>query len=120
MKILNAIDPTNKLIHHIFTREDCFVLNKSLIKDIRLFSNRDFKKTIIIEDNIPCFFKCIRNGIFVPAFDGSKYDTQFKKILDFLLKIRDVDDVRGHIHEAFHLEEYWERYKFLYRVKDPV
>jgi len=92
-------------------------LKNSIIKDIRLFTNRDIKKTIIIEDNIPCFFKCIRNGIFVPSYDGSKYDTYFQNILKFLLEIKDVDDVREYIHEKFHLEEYWERYKFLYQVR---
>lgn len=60
------------------------------------------------------FFNCIRNGIYLPAFEGSIYDTHFSSLTSFLYSIKDVKDVREYIYNSYHVEDYWNKYKLLY------
>ena len=74
----------------------------------------------MIDKSIISFFNTLRNGIYIQAFDGSKEDHFLKDLPEFLLSIIDSKDVRENIYLKFHLEDYWIRYKEIYRVKSMI
>lgn len=115
--IMNCLDPIHQFYRHLKTREDCIFVDSNIIKNINRFVDRNPSKIIMIDNNIMSFFNTLRNGIYIPGFDGSKYDNYLKDLPDFLLSISNAKDVRENIYNKFHLADYWVRYKELYRVR---
>lgn len=116
--IVKLFDKNRDYISKILSRENCLVVNTKLIKDLRLISDRKIENSIIIDNNICCFYSCMNNGIYVKTFEGDCQDRELKKIVKFLDKIKNCKDVREEIKKKFGLEESYKKY--LKSNKKPV
>jgi CTD small phosphatase-like protein 2 len=73
--ILDYLDPTGTLIHHRVYRESC-VESKSdppvLIKDLRIFKNRQIKDILIVDNCVYAFGFHLDNGVPIVSFSDDK------------------------------------------------
>ena len=92
--IIHIIDPTERFISHIFTREWCSKLGSTTIKDLEIFENRERKNLIIIDDNVSTWVNCLDNLVPLIPFEGDEDDTQLFDIMGYLLQLLYVEDVR--------------------------
>jgi Dullard-like phosphatase family protein len=106
--ILNTIDPLN-LISYRFYRDSCILRGTKHIKDLRIFSNRDIKSCIIIDNSVVSFLSQLDNGIPIVSFYGSSQDNELYDILQFLTQISNTDDVRPHLQKKYALSQNYQQ-----------
>eukprot|EP01022_Parablepharisma_sp_SALTPOND_P033524 TRINITY_DN88921_c1_g1_i1.p1 TRINITY_DN88921_c1_g1~~TRINITY_DN88921_c1_g1_i1.p1 ORF type:complete len:292 (-),score=17.80 TRINITY_DN88921_c1_g1_i1:128-1003(-) len=94
--VLRCLDPERKLISNILSRKHCLRIGKSYIKDLKL-TGRRLEKAILIDNSMAAFALQPRNGLYVPPYTGEPSDNALSKVLDFLEKIKDVDDIRSYL-----------------------
>lgn len=94
-RIVEKIDPNKEYISWVLDRSNCILRDKSLyIKDLRLLKNRDLKNIVIIDNMAFSFFNQMKNGIYIPAYEGADTDVELLIIMKFLLTLPTVPDVR--------------------------
>ena len=94
-KIAKKLDPNGKFFTNILNENQCISRgNKYFLKDLRIFKGRDLKDIVIIDNEVFNFSSQIDNGIYVPTFKGEEDDQELLKLLDFLLTLEGVNDVR--------------------------
>ena len=97
-KIINLIDPNNKLIQHRLYRQHTSVTNVGFVKDLSKIG-RDLNRLIMI-DNIPENFRLqSNNGLWIKTWTEDMKDTQLKelsRILSTLISFK-PSDVRLYI-----------------------
>ena len=94
------LEPDSKLSKNRLYRESCLQMNHLYIKDLNPLV-RHISKTIIV-DNAPYSFAYqvfllmiqIENGIHIKNYLGDKTDNALPELLNFLMKIKNEDDVR--------------------------
>ena len=75
--ILNYLDPFNKLVAHRLFRESCIEKDQVFIKDLRVFSNRDLKNIVIVDNAAHSFAYQLPNGIPIIPFYNNQEDKVF-------------------------------------------
>ena len=106
--ILNAIDPLT-LISYRFYRDNCIARGIKFVKDLRIFSNRDIKSCILIDNSVVSFMSQLDNGIPIASFIGSKHDKELYDLLSFLAQIYNADDVRPHLQSRYALSIHYQQ-----------
>jgi CTD small phosphatase-like protein 2 len=106
--ILNIIDPLN-LISFRFYRENCLSRGTMHIKDLRIFSNRDIKSCIMVDNSVVSFLSQLDNGIPIASFYGNSQDNELYDILQFLTQICNEDDIRPHLQQRYALSQNYQR-----------
>ncbi len=66
--ILDFLDPENKFIVKRLYRESCILINKMYVKDLRIFSNRELKNIVIVDNCEHSFWHNLSNGIPIISF----------------------------------------------------
>ncbi|KAG1703903.1 hypothetical protein DVH05_006910 [Phytophthora capsici] len=94
--LLDKLDPEGVIRYRLF-REHCVQYEGSYVKDLSLL-DRDICQTIIIDNSPMSYIFHPRNAIGCSSFIDDPNDTELESISRFLIKIRDVDDVRDHLH----------------------
>ena len=104
--MIEHLDPQNKFIDHVLYRDDC-VISKSglLIKDLRVFKDRDIKDIAIVDNQVYSFANQLENGVPIIPFIDNKKDDQLEKLRHYLKRFRD-EDIRTLNHQTFHLHDY--------------
>ena len=102
---VKELDPKGIHVSQILERSKCLLVNKKIVKDVRLIRNRKIEKSIILDNSITSFYSCINNGIYIKTFEGDCKDDELRKICIFLEKIKGCEDVRTEIKNEFMLEE---------------
>lgn len=76
-QIINLLDPGRKIIQGAFYRENCVKCDiHYLIKDLKIFKERDLKDIVIVDNSATCFMNNLDNGVpIIPFFDNQE-DTQ--------------------------------------------
>jgi len=110
--VMNLLDPDNTLIDHRLYRENCMKLNEVYIKDLRIL-NRDLSEVVIVDNNIVSFSHQIENGIVIPAFSGTKLDSELVGLWLFLRQSAYAEDIRIPIASKYNL-------KLLFQVHNRV
>ena len=64
------------------------------IKDLRILKNRSLDKTVILDASIFAFMAQLSNGIYIPSYQGSTEDNELLIIKEFLITLRNVQDVK--------------------------
>lgn len=116
-EILRIIDPSKKYFSYILYRCHCLLLNGNLVKDIKLIRNRAKESSILIDNSISCFYNCMDNSIFIKPFEGDCKDLELKKLMQFLLEIKDAPDVRIPIKKEYKLSEEFNTFKLVKQGK---
>ena len=76
-QILNFIDPHRKNFLGQFFREHCIISDKCyIVKDLRIFKERDLSQIVIVDDAATCFYNNLDNGVPIIPYHGNKSDTQ--------------------------------------------
>jgi len=106
----NTLDPFQKYVDRYLSKENCIRLGKHLIKDLRIFSNRDLKNMVIVDKSIVPFCAQLNNGISVPVYRGNESDNALFQIVPFLKDLANSDDVRKIIRQTFYISDLYSIY----------
>ncbi|CAD8125645.1 unnamed protein product [Paramecium sonneborni] len=104
-KVINILDPNQKLSYRIF-RESCITVgDNNLIKHLGVL-NRDLKNVVLIDNSSYSFAHHLENGIPILPYYNDEKDNQLIKLYRYLCQyILPVDDVRPVILEHFKLHK---------------
>ncbi len=92
---LKDLDPRRQHIRSVLGRANCiFRGHDDCIKDLRILQDRDLANVVIIDSRPFAFQGQMTNAIYVPPFTGAEDDRELLPVLEFLLTIKDVPDVR--------------------------
>ena len=85
-ELINIIEKNKKYFDKRLYREYCTLLGAAYIKDISKLG-RDLTKTIIIDNDLTCFYLQQENGILIKSFKGEKDDNKLLNLYQILEKI---------------------------------
>lgn len=106
--MIDILDPTKTLFSKRLFRSSCIHTDNGLyIKDLRVL-NCDLKSTVIVDNAIFSFAFQLDNGIPIIPFYDDKEDRILPKIRDYLLSLKDLEDVRVINRKTFSLTELYE------------
>jgi len=121
--VIDLLDPDKKIFSKRLFRNSCIKTDVGLyIKDLRVL-NCDLKSTVIVDNAIFSFAFQLDNGIPIIPFYDDKEDKIMPKIKDYLISLKDLEDVRVINKKTFSLTELIEMNisSFLkYYYDDPV
>lgn len=104
--IVNHIDPDQKYINAILTRDNCMeTKNGFFIKDLRIIKNRDLSTLVIVDNLVHSFGFQIENGVPILEFFDDKNDKELKYLIDFFIDAYKSDDVRTYIETNVRLRD---------------
>lgn len=106
--VIDLLDPHNSIFSKRLFRSSCIQTDINVfIKDLRIL-NYDPKSTVIIDNSILSFAFQLDNGIPIIPFYDDKEDRILIKIKDYLLSLKDVQDVRVINRKNFSLQELYD------------
>jgi len=103
--VIDLLDPEQNIFSKRLFRSSCIQTDINVfIKDLRIL-DYDPKTTVIIDNSILSFATQLDNGIPIVPFYDDKEDRILLKIKDYLLSLKDVQDVRVINRKNFSLTE---------------
>lgn len=114
-KLLDFIDPERELFEHVLYQNACYTFEKKdedvlmLIKDISRFSNRDPKRSVLLDPNPVNFIMAPENGIPVVPYQANEDLNHTDKDQYLLTLIEDIEelkkqqDVRPYLRETYQI-----------------
>ena len=100
------MDPENKYIKGILSRDQCARTKKGLIiKDLSIIKNREIKNMVIIDNHAHAFALQLDNGIPILEWKDDKNDGELKYIIHYLVELAGSSDVRIFNRKNLKLEE---------------
>ena len=84
--IIDKIEKNKKYFNQRLYREHCSLMGAAYVKDISKLG-RDLSKTIIIDNDLGCFYLQQENGILIKTFSGKQTDKYLMNLYDILNKI---------------------------------
>ena len=102
--IIHYLDPTGKLVDHIFYRKNCIRdSNGEYIKDLRVFQNRSLKNTVLIDNSPFIYLTMLDNAIPIIPFTTCKKDRELDGLMSYLCELIKEKDVRVLNRKTFKL-----------------
>lgn len=106
--VIDILDPEHKLFSARLFRKSCIKTDIGLyIKDLRVI-NCDLKSTLIIDNSIFSFASQLDNGVPMIPFYDDKEDRIMLKIKDYLINLKDLEDMTVINKKTFSLTELYE------------
>ncbi len=103
--VIDLLDPGKTLFSKRLFRSSCIHTDNGLyIKDLRVL-NCDLRSAVIVDNAIFSFAFQLDNGIPMIPFYDDKEDHIMPKIRDYLLSLKDLEDVREINRKTFSLTE---------------
>ena len=84
--IIDKIEKNEKYFNQRLYREHCSLMGAAYVKDISKLG-RDLSKTIIIDNDLGCFYLQQENGILIKSFIGNEDDKNLLNLSQILGKI---------------------------------
>jgi RNA polymerase II subunit A small phosphatase-like protein len=104
--VLAVLDPHNKYITRVITKESCTKSGDFWVKDIRIFQNLNLKKVIILDNLLISFAPTLHNGILIAPYTNNPKDCELKMLGEFLIEIYDSEDYRKVLKATFDYGKY--------------
>lgn len=83
-------------------RENCSQITDGLYtKDLSVFIDRDVKDLLLVDNAVYSFVMQLGNGIPILPFYEDKNDKELLRLKNFVMRFKDLDDVREQISEHF-------------------
>lgn len=95
--LLDQLDPQGLIQHRLF-REHCVQYEGNYVKDLSLI-DRDISSIIIIDNSPMSYLFHPQNAIGCSSFIEDMTDNELHSIARFLIDIKEVEDVRDHLHK---------------------
>ena len=85
-EVINIIEKNKRYFNGRLYREHCTLMGAAYVKDISKLG-RDLSKTIIIDNDLGCFYFQQENGILVKSFEGKEDDNKLLNLHQILNQI---------------------------------
>lgn len=96
-----------KIISARLFRENCSQVAEGLYtKDLSVVRNRDLRNVVLIDNAVYSFILNLNNGIPIIPYYNNKKDTELLKLRDFLMELKNLDDVRPYVGKYFEWETF--------------
>ena len=100
--VLNLLDPDHKFITYRLFRESCVRTSEGIfIKDLRVFANRKLKDIALVDNAFYSYGYHLFNGIPILPFYDNKEDCELMELTRFLVRVKDVADIREVVRRCF-------------------
>jgi len=92
--VVKFIDPEGQYILGILHRNNCMeTRNGFFIKDLRVAKNRDWKKSLIVDNLSHSFAFHISHGVPILEWHNDRNDCELRYLMDYLVEAAQSDDV---------------------------
>lgn len=108
--ILDYLDPQHTLIHHRLYRDSCVMTGGVLVKDLRIFANRNLEDLVIVDNMAYSFAFQLDNGIPIRSWKEDETDRELVLLCDYMKKLAAVSDVRELNARTFGLKTFLQNY----------
>lgn len=108
--VLNYLDPDRQLIHHRLYRNHCINISGVNIKDLRIFTNRNLKDIILVDNNAISFAYQLDNGIPIISWYDDSSDMELKHLMTYMRTLSSAEDVREVNRRTFSLHTFHKDY----------
>ena len=113
--IVKQLDPDKACIKYILSRNNCMKSNDIFVKDLRVISNRNLKKMVIVDNLVHSFGLQLNNGIPILEWKGERNDMELKFLENYLIELSKCEDIPNYNKNNLRLTELGE-----YDLKDLV
>ena len=104
-RILDILDPNNQYISYRVFRDHCLnTENGILIKDLRIFANRNLNNILLVDNALYSYALQPYNGVPILPFYDDKKDTELLKLMRFLREIKNEENFRNVIKTTFKVD----------------
>ncbi|KAH3757692.1 CTD small phosphatase [Pelomyxa schiedti] len=101
-KLLDHIDPQNRIFTHRIYREGCVFVGGNYLKDLTVLG-RDMSHVVIIDNSPHVFGYQMDNGVPILSFTDCNEDTELLKLLPLLKVLSSADDVRPILRSTYEM-----------------
>lgn len=108
--VLNYLDPDRRLIHHRLYRNNCISINGANIKDLRIFTNRNLKDVVLVDNNAFSFAYQLDNGVPIISWYDDPADMELKHLIAYMKILALAEDVREVNRRTFSLHTFHKDY----------
>jgi len=92
--VVGIIDPENKYLKKVICRQNCIQTPQGfLVKDLRIFADREVNEILIVDDNVLSFAFQLANGIPILPFNGEEEDDELNYLMEYLNEIYEEKDL---------------------------
>ncbi|XP_067872208.1 CTD small phosphatase-like protein 2-B isoform X2 [Heterodontus francisci] len=102
-KLLDILDPHRQMIRHRLYRKQCVCVQGNYIRELTVLG-RDLAKTVVVDSSADTFAWQIANGIQIKSWFKDPRDLELQKLIPFLQKLAELDDVRPAIRRTYPLD----------------
>ena len=108
--VLDYLDPQHTIIHHRLYRDSCVMTGGVLVKDLRIFANRNLEDLVIVDNLAYSFAFQLDNGIPIRSWKEDETDRELVLLCDYMKKLAAVSDVRELNGKTFGLKTFLQNY----------
>jgi Dullard-like phosphatase family protein len=104
--VCHQIDPEEKYITRILSRNDCIKTAKGYhVKDLRSVTGSDTSSTILLDCHVHSFAPQIYNGIPILPYKDEKSDSELLKLIPFLEVLKSQPDMPQFLKKYFKMSK---------------